>query len=83
MTKELKIGLGTLENLARDRVKGVSAELADAINCLWIKTVEIEIVRLEHELQMARQIGSRLDSTSIRQITALLESAKKLLENRG
>lgn len=83
MTKELKIGLGTLENILRDRVKTISAELAEGIRVLWIKTIEAEIARLEHELQMARQIGTRLDSAQVGQIEAHLCAAKELLNGKG
>lgn len=76
---KLRIGVGTFENIVRNRVKGVDAAVRDRIRDLLISEIQSEITRLDHELQMVRQIGCQLAMDQIREIEAHLGKAKELL----
>lgn len=62
LADRLRIGVGTFENLVRERVKTVDARIRDRLQALLVKELEAEILRLNHELEMARQIGTPLNS---------------------
>lgn len=79
LVRKLGIGPGTLENIQRDRVKSVSAELALKISKLFEETVLKEIGRLEHDLQIARQIGAPLSADEVAKAEDLVAQAKKII----
>lgn len=79
LANKLRIGVGTFENLVRERVKSVDAAIRDRLHALLIRELESEIERLSHELAMARQSGVRLDSGEVGQIEAHLSKAHALL----
>jgi len=79
LMEKLKIGPGTYRGLRYDEVKAVSAETAFKIQELWKQTVEAEIGRLQHDLQVARQIGTPLSSDEVMAMETLLADAKKNL----
>lgn len=83
MARALGIGGGTLENLIRDRVKSVSADLAAKIKALGVKTIEAEMARLEHELELARTINLDMDPHDLAATEALLAEARALLRKGG
>lgn len=83
LAERLKIGVGTLENLVRERVKTVDAAIRDRLQALLVRELEAEIARLTHELEMARQGGFHPASQHISAIETHLEQARTLLNGGG
>ena len=79
MARQLGIGLGTLENIIRLRVKTIRADLRDKIHTLWIKTIEAELARLEHEREMALKTYASADPSQMAEMEIVLEKARALL----
>jgi hypothetical protein len=79
LANKLRIGVGTFENLVRERVKSVDAAIRDRLHALLIRELESEIERLTHELAKARQTGSHLASVEVGEIEAHLAKAHALL----
>lgn len=79
LAEKLKVGVGTVENLVRGRVKGNDATIRDRLQALLIREWEREIARLTHELHVARQIGSPLAGEQVSEIEAHLAKAKALI----
>ena len=76
---KLRIGSGTLENLIRGRVKRVDAAIRDRLQALLIKELELEIGRLWHDLEIARQTGAHPNSDEITKAEKLLFEARAVL----
>lgn len=74
-----RIGVGTLENIIRMRVKRIDAAVRDRLQALLIHDLETEIARLTHELEVARQSGAHLTSASISEVETHLARARDLL----
>lgn len=83
IARQLGIGPGTLENLFRDRVKTISADLAAKIQASWIDIIEAEIAQLEHERDLALQIHIDLPANELGKVEALLAEARDLLGKKG
>lgn len=79
LATKLRVGVGTVENLVRGRVKRVDAAIRDRLQALLVRELEQEIMRLTHELEMARQGGSHLASFDVGEIETHLEKARSLL----
>lgn len=79
IARRLKVSPGTLESLIRGRLKGLREEIAHRLRGLVIHELEAEIERLEHELSIARTIGTYADADQIDAAHAALEQARKLL----
>lgn len=76
-----RVGLGTFENIVRDRVKRIDERIRERLYALLVREIEAEITRLQHELAMVRQSGGQLGSEHVRQIEAHLAAAKSLLND--
>jgi hypothetical protein len=83
VASRLRIGVGTFENLVRGRVKKIDATIRDRLQALLVRELEAEILRLSHELEMARQIGSHPASQHIGEIEAHLAKINALMRGRG
>jgi microcompartment protein CcmL/EutN len=81
LADKLRVGYGTFENLVRGRVKTVDASIRDRLQALLIREIEAEIQRLQHELEIARQTGARLDSDQVCEIETHIQKAQALLAN--
>lgn len=57
-----------------------AATLRDQIHQTWIKTIEAELARLEHEREMALQTYAANDATKIEKMDKCLQEARALLE---
>jgi plasmid maintenance system antidote protein VapI len=79
IAQSLGVSLGTIDNLIRERVKSISADLALKINDLHIKTIEAEIARLEKERELAVQFRLALDPDEMDEMETLLEAARARL----
>jgi hypothetical protein len=75
----LRVGVGTFENLVRGRVKRVDAAIRDRLQALLVRELEAEIVRLTHELEIARQGGAHPCSHQMGEVEGLLTQARALL----
>lgn len=65
IARDVRASVGTLENLARGRLKRIDAWLRDNLTALFINELQGEIARLHHELDMARQRGAAPHSEQI------------------
>lgn len=83
VASRLRIGVGTFENLVRGRVKRVDANIRDRLQALMVRELEAEIARLQHELEMARQIGAPLNSDQVGEIETHIAKAAALLNWRA
>lgn len=79
LADKLRIGVGSLENIIRGRVKRIDASIRDRLQALLVRELEGEIQRLTHELEMARQCGSHLASDEVGAIESHLAAAKAIL----
>jgi hypothetical protein len=79
LADKLKIGVGTLENIIRARVKSVDERIRDRLQALLVSELEAEIGRLQHELEMARKGAFVLGAEHIGQVEAHLAQARSLL----
>ena len=83
LASKLRIGVGSLENLVRGRVKRVDATIRDRLQALVIKELELEILRLQHELAIATQSSSRPDDDEIFEVETHLKRARAALSGFG
>ena len=79
LASKLRIGVGSFENLVRGRVKRVDATIRDRLQALVIKELELEILRLQHELAIATQSSSRPDDDEIFEVETHLTQARTAL----
>lgn len=79
IASRLRVGVGTFENLVRERVKTVDSVIRDRLQALYVREIEAEITRLSHELQVARQCGDRLASQQVSEIETHLAKVRQLL----
>ena len=79
LAMKLRVGVGTIENLVRGRVKRIDATIRDKLQALLVKELEQEIARLWHELDIARQGGAHLASEQISEIETHLSQARAVL----
>lgn len=70
---------GTLENIERGRGKGVRHWVTEKIRAAVIRALEQEISRLEHELELARAGGARVDCDAVQRAFAALDQARRLI----
>ncbi len=78
IARVLGVSPGTLTNLKRKRLKR-SEYLKDAITSAFIRSLEAEVARITHEIELLRQGGSRADSDEIMEAERLLARAKELI----
>ena len=73
---------GTLENLRNGRLKTIAADAYSRIRGLVVRELEAEILRLEHELAIARKTALRPDDDEIFKAAAQLAAARELIGRR-
>ena len=83
IARALGIGNGTLENLIRNRVKSISADVAAKIMALRAKQIEAEIARLTHERDLALQSYAAVDPGQVREMEVCLEKMRSLVTATG
>jgi hypothetical protein len=83
LARKLQVGLGTVENLIRGRVKRIDDTIRGRLQALLVRELESEIARLTHELEIARQGGAHLASEQISEIETHLSRASSLLSGGG
>jgi hypothetical protein len=80
LARKLQVGVSTVEHLVRGRAKRIDAVIRDRLQALLVRELESEIVRLTHELEIARQGGTHLASDKISEIETHLAQARALLK---
>ncbi len=70
---------GTIENLRRGRLKSIEGWVRDRLRAAFIRELEAEIARLEHELALLRQCGGHPAADQVGEIEAHLEAARALM----
>lgn len=79
LASKLRIGVGTFENLVRERVKSVDASIRDRLHTLLVAELQNEIKRLSHELEMVQASRSPVAIEQMGEIEAHLAKARALL----
>ncbi|HDA7235038.1 TPA: hypothetical protein O5T86_001274 [Staphylococcus aureus] len=76
----LGVSPGTLENIRRLRTKIVPNWLMNKVRAEFVATLQMEIRRLEHEINIARQTGADYRDDALASAETQLASAKAILE---
>ena len=76
----LGVSPGTLENIRRLRTKIVPNWLMNKVRAEFVATLQMEIRRLEHEINIARQTGADYRDDALASAQTQLASAKAILE---
>lgn len=76
----LGVSPGTLENIRRLRTKIVPNWLMNKVRAEFVATLQLEIRRLEHEINIARQTGADYRDDALASAQTQLASAKAILE---
>jgi hypothetical protein len=80
LARRVGVSPSTWRNLALGRLKRLDAWLRDSLQHLLIRELELEIARLEHELEIARRSGAHLASHDVSEIETHLARARAILE---
>jgi hypothetical protein len=78
IARRLNVSPGSLENIARQRLKGVRAWLYEKIRDEFLRDVEGEIGRLQHELDIARLGHIDLGADQAREIETHLAALRDM-----
>lgn len=79
VARRLRVAAGTLDELSRNRLKGVRVWVFDRLRAAFIREAQSEIKRLEHEIEMARVAGGRIGVEQTAAVVAHLEALRRLL----
>jgi sirohydrochlorin ferrochelatase len=79
IARKLKASPGTLENIRRLRTKIVPSWLMSRIRGELIASLQMEVQRLEHEINIARQTGMDARENDLCAAEAQLAKAKEIL----
>lgn len=79
IAREVRVGVGTIERVIRDRVKRTDEKLRDKLQALLIRKLEAQIARLTNELEKARRTRGLHSAQHIREVEAYLSKASQLL----
>jgi hypothetical protein len=82
IARRIREAPGTIIGIAKARAKRIDANVRDKLTAYAIRQLEQEIMRLEHELAIARQIGADPRANKIDQVEALLAQARALIGSR-
>ena len=79
LARRLRTSPGTLENIRRLRTKIVPAWLMARIRAEFVSVLQSEIIRLEHEITIARQTGVDHRDDDLQAAEAQVVAAKEIL----
>lgn len=71
---------GTLENIRRNRVKGLRGWVRDRIQQLVVRELEAEIQRLNHELEIVLSCSAEPDGDAVITARAAIETAREVIK---
>jgi hypothetical protein len=80
IARETRIAAGTLENIKRQRTKGVRGWIADTIRGALVRELQREIERLNHELQTLLQRGVDHREPEMAEVQSLIVRVRQSLE---
>lgn len=80
LAARLGIGPGTLENLRRNRVKGVREWLYETLRQALFDELSRELVAIQHEMDCLALAGLGSDDPSMVEVSEALEKAKRALK---
>lgn len=83
LARRIGIMPGTLYNLARDRLKGINADVRDRLMAHVIEDLQSQIARHTHDIQIARQLGAHPASPRMVEAQRLLGELEALLAERA
>lgn len=77
------IAPSTVDNILRRRVKAVAGWVRDRLRAALIRELQAELMRLEHELSIARLAAESTSDRDVAAAEAALAQAKRLLTGRA
>jgi hypothetical protein len=80
LSRETRLPLGTMENIRKNRLKGVRVWVATAIRGALLRELEREMQRLQHEYQILVASGAGHRDCEMEQVVADLARARQALE---
>lgn len=83
VARKLKTAPGTLENIRRYRSKIIPSWLMNGLRAEFVSLLQSEIQGLEHEIQLARQIGTDFRDDALAKAEAQLAAAREVLAGEG
>lgn len=83
LARSIGVAPTTWRNLALGRLKRLDAWMRDRLQGLLIRELEAEILRLSHDLDVARQSGARVGGEQVIEIETMLARCKALLNGEG
>ncbi len=81
--REGRVGVGTFENIVRNRVKTVDEKIRDKLAKLVVKLWRAEIARLNRELETIETVGGQLAREHREEVEACLARAHTILRRYG
>lgn len=79
IAREVRVAPGTLENITRQRTKGVRGWIADTIRGALVRELQREIERLNHELRTLVKRGADHRELEMAEVQSLLVRARQSL----
>ena len=79
IARRLRTSPGTLEGIRRRRIKIVPNWLMARIRAEFVSTLQAEIARLEHEINIAQQVGAHHSDDALQEARAQVVAAKEVL----
>ncbi len=79
VARRVRVGVGSLTNIIKRRVKTVSAEVRDRLVSAAIADLTNEIARLEHERQLLLQVGAGALHDDMRALESALATARQAI----
>lgn len=82
VARRLRSSPGFLQNLRNNRIKRIPSWLMDKLKEVFIAELQTEVQRLQHEIHLARQIGTRASDDEILAAETQIEAVKKILRGK-
>lgn len=79
VARRIGVAANTIRNLLSGRLKGVE-RVESRVRVAFIRMLEQEIAQATHELEIARMVTDRMDSTAVLEAEAAVLAAKKRVE---
>lgn len=80
VARDTRLAPGTLENIRKQRTKGIRGWIGQTIRGALLRELEREMVRLQHEYQILMASGSDPRSDEVAEVQTYLARARQSLE---
>lgn len=80
VAREVRVAPGTLENIRKQRTKGVRGWIAETIRGALLRELEAEMARLQHEYEVLVRTGADPRGDEVAEVQTFLMRARKSLE---